>query len=598
MAVAEKVDNRIVVAVEWRHKYLVKMCPGARWDTDAKTWWVPLAWASCQILRGIFGQELETGPALRQWAWGYYRRYVESVEPIRTATHYAGREDVPYAFQEPDVDFLCWSDHALLGNDMGLGKTRVAVLALRKKYLGWQEDVFPVIIFCPNSTKTQWADHVEMFFPEATPYVIDAKKNKKKTFVEAMGDDHAIVIVNHESSYRHGRLAPYGSVALTEKDREVGELNQIDARTVIVDEAHRMKDPKAKTTRAIWGVQHGKNVQLRIAMTGTPIANHVGDLWSIMHGVAPSDFPTKTAFIDRYALQSWNAFGGLDIIGLRPDTKDEFYRLFDPHFRRMPKELVLPWLPKKVREVRQCPMNPKQSKAYKEMEAGQVTKLEDGSLVIATNNLTLNTRLIQFSSSYAEVLPDGSVRLHAPSTKVKEFADLVEDAGKPIVGCAESRQLIELTAAELEKRHISYSLYVGGMTQDQRDAVKRDFIEGRTQVFLFTIKAGGTGLDGLQSQADTIVFLQRSWSLLECLQAEDRIHRIGSEVHGESITIVDLVAPGTVEEKQIQQLYTKAERLEEINRDRARLQQQHQDTSELDREAQLLEQGYLWEAPK
>jgi uncharacterized protein involved in exopolysaccharide biosynthesis len=69
-------------------------------------------------------------------------------------------------------------------------------------------------------------------------------------------------------------------------------------------------------------------------------------------------------------------------------------------------------------------------------------------------------------------------------------------------------------------------------------------------------------------------------------------------VHGESITIVDLVAPGTVEEKQIQQLYTKAERLEEINRDRARLQQQHQDTSELDREAQLLEQGYLWEAPK
>jgi SNF2 family DNA or RNA helicase len=195
-----------------------------------------------------------------------------------------------------------------------------------------------------------------------------------------------------------------------------------------------------------------------------------------------------------------------------------------------------------------------------------VTRLENGDIVLTTNNLVQQLRLIQFSSSYAELDGEGHVRLAEPSNKLDVLMEIIEECeGKPIVVCAESRQLIMLAVARLEKKKITYRTIIGGMTDDQRDAAILDFQEGRARIMLFTIKAGGVGLT--MTAADTIVFLQRSWSMLENKQAEDRVHRIGAEVH-ESIHVIDIVAPDTVEEGQITRLYEKMARLEEIVRDR------------------------------
>jgi SNF2 family DNA or RNA helicase len=605
MITADLQDSRIVLSGEWRDKDRIKMLPGSKWDTKQATWWMPLSWGSCMALRGMFQNELAVGPALNTWALEWRRIRIDPVLSIRQATHYAGREDVKFAFQEPGVDFLCYAVEALLGDDMGTGKTRQAVLALRKMLLVFGIDIFPVVIFCPNSVKSQWFDHITEFLPEAEPFLIGGGKQKReKLLAQALETPNAVVIINMEAAMLHSRLQHYGSIALSDKEKVEKELNELQPRTTVVDEAHRMKNPTAKVTRAIWRVQHNPRSTIRWAMTGTPIANDAGDLWAILHGVSPGDYPTKSEYIDRYCMQTWAANGGLNIIGLRPDTKDEFFAVFDAHYRRMPKDLVLPYLPKKVRVRREAEMKPSQARAYKEMADGMIARTDDGELIIATNNLTKNTRLLQFSSASVfvepEVQPDGSVKdkvhLTKPSNKIDELLGIVEDAGKPIVVCAESRQLIELAATELIGKGIPVSVYVGGMTQDQKDAVKRDFIEGRTRVFLFTIKTGGTGLDGLQSQADTLVFLQRSWSMIDNKQAEDRIHRIGSEVHGESITIIDVVAPGTIEEDQIKRLYEKMERLDEITRDRAVLAAAGQDTTELDREEAGLLSTPLWVA--
>lgn len=212
-------------------------------------------------------------------------------------------------------------------------------------------------------------------------------------------------------------------------------------------------------------------------------------------------------------------------------------------------------------------MTPKQTKAYDEIAKGMITKLDDGRLVLATNSMVQALRLLQFASAYAEVDELGHVHLSEPSSKVDILLEVLEESGgKPLVACAESRQLIMLAAARLEKHGITHRLIVGGMTDDQRANALADFQAGRVRVLLFTIKAGGVGLT--MTAADTIVFLQRSWSMLDNKQAEDRVHRIGSEVH-ESIQIIDVLAPGTIEVEQVARLHTKLERLEEITRDRA-----------------------------
>src|SRR5690606_32447763 len=84
------------------------------------------------------------------------------------------------------------------------------------------------------------------------------------------------------------------------------ELNEMPFQTVILDEAHRIKEPTAKQTRACWQVMTAPDVKQVWALTGTPIANHVGDLWSIMHGVAPHEYTSKSEFVDRYAQFTWN----------------------------------------------------------------------------------------------------------------------------------------------------------------------------------------------------------------------------------------------------------------------------------------------------
>jgi SNF2 family DNA or RNA helicase len=234
-------------------------------------------------------------------------------------------------------------------------------------------------------------------------------------------------------------------------------------------------------------------------------------------------------------------------------------------------------------------MSTKQAKAYGEIEHGMVTRLEDGSVVLATNNLTQNLRLIQFSSSYAEVDGEGHVLLTEPSNKLDVLDEIIDRSTKPIVVCAESRQLIMLAVARLEKRkqRIPYSLIVGGMTDDQREVAMTDFQGGRSRIMLFTIKAGGVSIT--LTAADTIVFLQRSWSMLENKQAEDRVHREGSQIH-DSIHVIDIVTPNTVEETQIARLYEKMARLEEITRHKQTLWAagMHQQVEQLAAEEQII----------
>jgi SNF2 family DNA or RNA helicase len=613
------VDENLII-VETFHfgeKDSVKQVPGSKWIRN-NMWSVPLSWGSCQALRGIFGDRLVVGDRLEQWARHELDTRINPCNEIRMATQWAEGTQIEadlYPYQDVGVEFLTRCGRGGLFDDMGTGKTIQTIRALRR-IANWGRNPFPVCVVSPQSAKQGWANswahttspehpvHIKDSCIEGDPrvktfVVTGTPTQRKKAFKDAKyaideGFDVA-VIIGWESVRNYSRLAPYGSVSLLEAEKVKKELNELPFRTVVTDEAHRMKDAKSKQTRAVWAVQHGESVEFAFALTGTEIANDAGDLWPIMHGVSPLDYPTKTKYVDRYCQTDWTPYGGLNIVGVKPETREEFFKILDPRMRRMPKSLVLQFLPEKVRQVRYLEMTPKQKKSYKQMSDNMITVTDDGQMIFATSNLTQNTRLLQFSSSCAEINAENMVRLTEPSNKLDELDSILDDLGhKPVVVFAQSSQLIELARIRLEKRGITYRMVTGKTSQHLRQPYVDQFQAGDARVMLMTIGAGKEHFT--LTRADTAVFLQRSYSMVENVQAENRVHRIGSQIH-DSINIIDMVTQGTVEERQIPRFHMKCARLQEISRDREILLANcaYDAVARLDNEVALINATPLWD---
>ena len=576
--------SHILITAEWRYKELCKSLPGSSWNQTEQVWRVPLSWSSCLALRSTFRDDLIIGPDLTEWAANEVNTRISPTMALRELETADGDEDL-FPHQRAGVAFLATAKRALLADEPGLGKTAQAIRALKKLQENGEE-VFPALIVCPNTLKKNWAREFKTWWPEVTTQVIKGTSAQRKKQFESNAD---VYIINWESLRTHSRLAPYGSVALTrcslcgghdegisENRCEVHlrELNNIDFKAVVADEIHRSKEPKSKQTRALWSATG--DAQIRFALTGTPIANNVVDLWAILHWLSPKDWPSKTKWIDRMIDTMLNAFGGMLVIGVKPHMQDEFYKAINPHMRRMLKSVVLPWLPEIINERRDVEMSTKQKKAYTQMRDTMIAELESGDALTAPSILTQTTRLVQFASSYAtmevnETTGEIKARLSDPSCKVDALMDDIShgDFGDDSVAvCAVSRQLIELLSAAMTKAKIDHGLITGAQDEDERQKAIDDFQSGKIKWILFTAQAGGVGVT--LTAARRLIMLQRPWSLVDHKQALDRVHRIGSEIH-DSVIITDYVTEGTIEERVLQVLETKADNFEQIVRDKDQL---------------------------
>lgn len=573
----------IRIETEWRFKELCKSIPGATWSSVEKSWKVPLSWASCLALRSVFKGDLNIGPRLSAWAANELSTRVTPANALRELEEHEGDADL-FPHQRAGVAFLSTARRALLADEPGLGKTAQTIRAIKK--MSETETVFPALIVCPNTLKKNWKREFTMWWPDANVQVITGSAAQRR---KQFDEDADVYVINWESLRTHSRLAPYGSVALArcpecgghdEKVSEnrcevhIRELNKIDFKAVVADEIHRSKEPKSKQTRALWAATGSADI--RFALTGTPIANNVLDLWAILHWLSPSEWPSKTRWIDRMVDTMMNAFGGMLVLGVKPHMEQEFYAAIHPRMRRMLKARVLPWLPPVLRERRDIEMSTKQKKAYTQMRDIMIAELEGGGALIAPSPLTQTTRLLQFASSYAEGSVDEltgemKVILAEPSCKVDALMGDISsgDYGEDSVAvCAVSRQLIELLSTAMTKAKIPHGLITGAQSEDERQQAVDDFQSGKIKWILFTAQAGGVGIT--LTAARRLVMLQRPWSLVDYKQALDRVHRIGSEIH-DSVVIMDYVTEGTIEERVIQVLDEKADNFEQIVRDKTQL---------------------------
>lgn len=584
--------EHIRIETEWRYKELCKSIPGASWNAKDQVWRLPVSWASCLALRSVFKDDLIIGERLTAWAANERASRVDPANALRDLDTHEGDEDL-FPHQRAGVAFLSTARRALLADEPGLGKTAQTIRALKK--LSEKEEVFPALVVCPNTLKKNWEREFKMWWPSVRVQVIKGSAGQRRKQFETDAD---VYVINWESLRGHSKLASYGSIALARcvdcggHDESVTynrcevhkrELNEIDFKAVVADEIHRSKEPKSKQTRALWAATG--DADIRFALTGTPIANNVLDLWSILHWLSPDEWPSKTRWIDRMIDTMLNAFGGMMVIGVKPHMNDEFYATINPRMRRMLKARVLPWLPPVLKERRDVEMSTKQKKAYKQMLEVMIAELEDGGAVVAPSALTQTTRLLQFASSYAEISIDeitGEMRtvLTEPSCKVDALMDDIKngDFGDDSVAvCAVSRQLIELLSKALTDAKIPHGLITGAQNEDERQKAVDDFQSGKIKWILFTAQAGGVGIT--LTAARRLVMLQRPWSLVDYKQALDRVHRIGSEIH-DSVVIMDYVTEGTIEERVIDVLDTKADNFENIVKDKHQLLRMLQESKE------------------
>ena len=549
-------------------------------------WSVPTSWATCLALRSTFKNDLVIGPRLTEWAGNELANRITPANELREleTLEDPSNEDL-FPHQRAGVKFLATARRALLADEPGLGKTAQAIRALKLL----QENgtpIFPALIVCPNTLKKNWKREFDKWWPGLDIQIIKGSATQRR---KQFDEPAQVFIINWESLRGHSRLAPYGSVALarckecgghdekvTENRCEVHrrELNGINFKAVIADEIHRSKEPKSKQSRALWAATG--DADIRYALTGTPIANNVLDLWSILHWISPEEWPSKTRWIDRMVNTMLNAFGGMMVLGVKPHMEPEFYAALNPRMRRMLKAKVLPWLPEMMFERRDVEMSTKQKKAYDQMRDMMIAELEGGEAITAPSALTQTIRLLQFASSYAEIAANeetGEIKaiLADPSCKVDALMDDIKngDFGNDSVAvCAVSRQLIYLLSAALTKEKIAHGLITGAQTEDERQQAVDDFQAGKIKWILFTAQAGGVGIT--LTAARRLIMLQRPWSLVDHRQALDRVHRIGSEIH-DSIIVTDYVTEGTIEERVIQVLETKADNFEQIVRDKDKL---------------------------
>lgn len=450
----------------------------------------------------------------------------------------------------------------MLGDDPGTGKTISTALAIAEAYAVGAVSG-PTLVVAPAGVLTSWLDALATWTPhlDAVRYM-GPKRHKLLEDWDAPGTTEGRPLV---------MVSSYETTA-----RDVAKLVQVPWGVLVTDEHHLIKSPntaRSKAARKLAAV-----AEAYVALSGTPITHHPGDLWAPLYCLEPAAFPSRVRYRDRY-LDTVPTDYGEGVAGFLPHRRGEFDLGLLGVQRRVAKADVLPWLPAKVYQVREVDMPKDWRRHYKAMEDELVAQLPDSDEPLNAFSVLAQLSFLQaLAAGPCEVSVDTTINddgeevkhYHAHmkpgSWKVAELLDVLEERPtEQVVVFSPSRQLVELAGQALDEANIGHRYVVGGQSSGERDQALEDFQAGRARVILVVTAAGGVGIT--LTAASCAVFLSRPWSLVEALQAEDRVHRIGSEVHHHYIDIVDIVTTDTVDAAIRRRLVDKADQLGDVLRD-------------------------------
>ncbi|MFT4187948.1 MAG: DEAD/DEAH box helicase [Aeromicrobium sp.] len=404
-----------------------------------------------------------------------------------------------------------------LADDMGLGKT-VMLIAL---HLHRAEQAAaeggrsgPTLVVCPASVVGNWEREIRRFAPDVDVHRFHGPGRS------LAGVESGIVVTTYATMV--------GSAA---------DLREIGWELVVADEAQNVKNPRTKAARVLRSLTG----RARIALTGTPVENHLGELWAILDWTTPGLLGSLQEF-----RSSWSRpiESGRD-----PHRAEELAALVRPFVlrRRKSDPGIAPELPPKIETDYRASLTREQIGLYEAAVREQMAQIEQAEgmrrrqLVI-----TLLTRLKQICNHPAHFLRESEGRLDGRSGKLTVFDDLVEeilDENGAVLVFTQYTAMGRLLTRLLTERGIAHRFLHGGTGVRQRERMVADFDAGGFDVFVLSLKAAGTGLN--LTRADHVIHYDRWWNPAVEDQATDRAHRIGQT---KTVQVHRLVSEGTVEE--------------------------------------------------
>ncbi|MEH2608251.1 DEAD/DEAH box helicase [Bradyrhizobium sp. AZCC 1693] len=414
------------------------------------------------------------------------------------------------------LDLLRESDlGGVLADDMGLGKT-VQILAFLALEKAREHIAQPVLIVAPTSLMTNWFNEAQKFTPDLKVLVLHGP-DRKHSF--AAIPEHDVVLTTYP---------------LIARDREV--LLSRDWHMAVLDEAQTIKNPDAATTRWLRDIK----ARHRFCLTGTPMENHLGELWSIMSFANPGYLGDKAGFTRQWRTPIEKRADKVRAAALA--------RRVRPFLLRRTKAEVAAELPAKTEIVERIVLEGGQRDLYdairlsmsdKVRKAIQQRGLAKSHIVV----LEALLRMRQVCCDPALLKLDGGVE--RPSAKLDRLMEMVLELlseGRKIIVFSQFTSMLDLVRKRLDAESVRYGVLTGE-TKDRKREID-GFQNGTNDVFLVSLKAGGVGLN--LTAADTVIIFDPWWNPAVEEQAIDRAHRIGQD---KAVFVYRLVAAGTVEEK-------------------------------------------------
>ena len=444
-----------------------------------------------------------------------------------------------------------WSaEYYALFMEMGTGKSKVAIDTIGMLYKDGK--INSALIIAPKGVYDNWVkgelpthlpDDIETLSVRWKPSSAKAYQESLKELVYEPFDGLKVFVMNTEAFSTPRGTKAAGAFLQRNKDN-----------IVVVDESTTIKNRKAARTKNI--VDLLKLSKYRRILTGSPITKSPMDLFSQCHFLSPNalGFNSFFAFQNRYALVQQRTMGHRsfrEIVGYR--RLDELNTKLDLFSNRILKEECLD-LPAKVYVKREVPLSDEQTKAYVQMKKLALTRLETGELATTQSVLTQIMRLQQICCGHLQ--PDGSPIVPLKNNRLDELMEVCEEiSGKAIIWATYTHDLLKIKE-NLNKKYGegSAACYYGDTPQDERQEIVDTFQDpdSKLRFFVGQPKTGGYGIT--LTAATTTIYYSNSYDLEIRLQSEDRAHRIGQK---KSVTYVDLVSPGTIDEKILEALRNK-----------------------------------------
>ena len=443
-------------------------------------------------------------------------REAAELEPAIPSTLQAQLRD----YQIEGFQWLCrlahWGAGACLADDMGLGKTLQALT-----FILTQAPHGPTLILAPTSVCPNWQSEAQRFAP-----TLNVKRFGTGDRAQMLQQASAFDLV----------ICSYGLLQ-TQGER----LAEVNWQTIIADEAQAIKNPQAKRTQAAMAL----SAPCKIATTGTPIENHLGELWSLFHFINPGLLGSLKRFNQRFAAAIENE---RDTEAGKQVTQ-QLKQLIRPFILRRLKSDVLQELPAKTEITLHVELSEEEQLLYESLRRQALKRLEEVDDNPGKQRVKVLAEIMRLRRACCHpklVLPDSAISSAKLKTLNKILDELLDNRHKVLIFSQFVDHLSHIREL-LDQRNIAYQYLDGSTPVKRREQAVNAFQAGEGDVFLISLKAGGAGLN--LTAADYVIHMDPWWNPAVEDQASDRAHRIGQQ---RPVTIYRLVTTATIEEKIVE----------------------------------------------